>query len=265
MSGEKPGALRGGFMNKSILLLTLFLLFNFSALAQNRFEELTFAFDVLKTKVLPLEPIPFRLTVKNNTGAPATVDTALSFSTNSVTLEIKKPNGKTVAPTQLSYLLGRSISFPKELAPADSIDVNQVFDFKLQTYFGKPGEYQVRATFRNKAGKSIRSGWVPLTVEEPTGTELSAFEYISKKSQRDPGGMLFTSWKPEDLEQLILLHPRSPYADYARYGLGLLYESWQENDKAEGHFRQIQDSTFVHTEDVKERLKKLEHKKNSAN
>jgi hypothetical protein len=266
MSMEKRWALSGEFMNKCILLLTILLVFVAGTFGQNKFGKLTFELSALKTTVLLLEPIPFKLTVTNNTDAPVTVHHGLSFSTGTVSLEIRPPNGKTVTPAQLSYLQGRTFSIPKELASAESVEANEVFEFKLQNYFGKPGEYQVRATFHDKVGKSIRSGWTPLTVKAPTGMDLDAFEYISKKSERNPGnGMPFTSWKTDELEEFVMLHPRTTYANFARYGLGLLYESWRENDKAEAHFRQIEDSTFVHALDVKERLKKLEQQKNKTN
>src|SRR5438552_19208453 len=98
-------------MKKNVLLLTIIAILSFGASGQ-KFENLTFSLTALKSEVLPLEPIPFKLMLTNNTGAPVTVNGSLSFNTASVGLEIKKPNGKIVAPSQLSHDRVRTIFLP---------------------------------------------------------------------------------------------------------------------------------------------------------
>src|SRR5438105_3631351 len=105
-------------MKKNVLLLTIIAILSFGASGQ-KFENLTFSLTALKSEVLPLEPIPFILTLANNTDAPVTVETALSFKWGGLRLEIKKPNGKVIVPTQNTYVAGRMIILPKDIAPGE--------------------------------------------------------------------------------------------------------------------------------------------------
>src|SRR5258708_31960163 len=135
-------------MKKNLLPLLIITILGIGVYGQNKsFDELTFNLDTPKPQVLPLEPIPFTLTLANNTNAPVTVDGSLSFNTASVGLEIKKPNGKIVTPTQLSNVRGRTIFLPKEIPVGEGMESTQVFDFMSQAYFDKAGEYQVRASY----------------------------------------------------------------------------------------------------------------------
>jgi len=247
---------------KKILLLTIIAILSFSAFGQRKFENLTLSLTALKSEVLPLEPIPFKLMLTNNTGASVTVDGSLSFKTASVGLEIKKPNGKIVTPTQLSNVSGRTIFLPKDISAGEAMESTQVFDFMSQAYFDKAGEYQVRASYKNGAGKLIKSEWVNLTIAEPRGMDKAAYELLSKKVSRTYSP--FTSWETEDLEEFVLQHPGTTYANYARYRLGERYFE-RDKEKAEAQFRQIQDSNFIYFQDVSEKLKKLEQQLKKEN
>jgi hypothetical protein len=249
-------------MKKNVLLLTIIAILSFSAFGQNKtFNELTFGLTALKPQVLPLEPIPFELTLTNNTDEAVTVETTLSFSGGSVSLEIKSPNGKNVAPSQASYLNGRVLIFPKVLSSGEKMESTQVFGFRIQDYFGGVGDYRVRATLNNKDGKKVRSDWVNLTITEPVGMEKGAYEYLSKKLKKHPNNyMPYVTWMPDELEEFVLKHPGTTYANYARYSLGEYYYE-QDKEKAEEQFRQIQDSNFIYAQEVSEKLKKLESQK----
>lgn len=247
-------------MQNTLLLSALIGVFALSAYGQKKpFDDLTLNLTALKSQVLPLEPIPFQLTLSNNTDSPITIETALSFSWGGLRLEIKKPNGKVVAPTQNTSGAGRMFIFPKDILPGEKIEsTTQDFEFKIQDYFGRVGEYQIRATLNNKDGKKVTSEWVDVTVEEPTLTDKAAYEYLKRKLDKHPQNFLpFTAWGTEELEEFVLQHPGTRYANYARYRLGERYFE-RDKEKAQEQFRQIQDPNFFYAQDVSEKLKKLE-------
>jgi hypothetical protein len=205
-----------------------------------------------------LEPIAFKVAVTNNSQTPIKVDGGLSFSTSLVGMEIKNPNGKTVTTNQLSHVRARTIFRPKDLATGDRMESSEVFDFKTQTYFGTPGRYQVRATYKNGAGKRIFSEWVDVTLIEPVGNEKAAYDFLYGKMRNTSNP--FTSWSTDELEEFVLNYAGTGYSNHARFQLGERYFE-REKEQAEEHFRAITDSTFVYSEQVRERLRKLEDQK----
>jgi len=253
-------------MKKNLLLLLITTILGIGVYGQNKsFDELTFNLDTLKPQVLPLEPIPFRLTLANNTDAPITVETALSFQWGGLRLEIKKPNGKVVVPTQNSFLTGRMIIIPKDISPAEKLESTEVFEFKIQDYFGQVGEYQIRARLSNKDGKTVRSGWVSINIEEPTSSDKIAYDYLKKRLDKHTNNSApFIAWDTDELEGFVLQHPGTTYANYARYSLGERYFE-RDKEKAEAQFRQIRDSTFFYAKEVAEKLKKLESQLQNEN
>ena len=244
---------------KNTILLLIITVLSFSAFGQDKgkFEDLTVSLTVLKSEVLPIEPIAFKVIVANNSQLPITITSGLSFSTSSVGLEIKKPDGKTVVPTQLSHVRARIIFSPKDLKSGEDMESTEVFDFKTQTYFGKPGQYQVRAIYKSD-GKQIYSDWINLTLTDPVGTDKAAYDFLSKKMQKTYSP--FTSWNTEELEEFLLNFAGSGYANHVHYRLGERYFE-KEKDKSEEQFRAISDGTFVYADQVSERLKKLESQK----
>jgi hypothetical protein len=196
-------------MKKNLLLLLILTILGGSVYGQNKsFDELAFNIAALKPRVLPLEPISFTLTLANNTSAPVTVETALSFKWGGVRLEIRKPNGKVIVPTQNSYLMGRTIILPRDIHPGEKLESAEVFGFKIQNYFGQVGEYQVRATLNNKDGKAVRSGWVTINVEEPTSSDKIAYDDLKKKLDKHRDNFApFVTWDSDELEEFVLQHP----------------------------------------------------------
>jgi hypothetical protein len=248
-------------MKKNLLLLLIVTILGAGVYGQNKsFDELTLNLATLKPQVLPLEPIPFTLTLTNNTNAPVTVETALSFAWGGVRLEIKKPNGTVVVPPQNTYVTGRMIIVPKDLRPDEKLVSTEVFGFKIQDYFGQVGRYQVRATLYNRDGKTVRSGWVTINVEEPTSTDKIGYDYLKKKlDKHSDNASPFNTWDTDELEEFVLQHPGTTYADYARYTLGNRYFE-RDKEKAETHLRQIH-GDFVFAEDVDKTLKLIESRK----
>jgi hypothetical protein len=248
-------------MKKNVLVLFIMAILSAAAFGQDvkgNFEDLTLTLIAAKSEVLPLVPIDFKVAVTNNSRTPIKVDGRLSFSTSSVGMEIKKPNGKTVTPNGLSHVRARSIFFPKDLAAGESMESSEVFDFKTQTYFGTPGRYQVRVSYKNGGGQKIFSDWIEVTLIEPLGTEKAAYDFLYKKMQKTH--FPFTYWSTEELEDFVLKYAGTGYSNYARYTLGEHYFD-HERDKAEEQFRAITDSTFVYAEQVNAKLKKLENQK----
>jgi hypothetical protein len=249
-------------MKKNFLLLLILLLASSTFGQKNSFDALTLNLTALKSQVLPLEPVPFGLTLENKTDATINMETSLSFAGGGIRLEIKKPDGKVVVPPQNTFVSGRTIIFPKDVLPGEKMESTQSFEFKIQDYFGTAGAYKVRATLSNKDGKTVRSEWVGITVEEPTLTDKTAYEYLKKKLDGHAQNFLpFTAWNSEELEEFALQNPGTTYTNYARYTLGRRYFDY-EKERAEREFRQIQDPNFFYAREVGEKLKKLEQEKN---
>lgn len=256
-------------MKNILLLLVLVAVFGLTTYGQNRsFNELSFNLSVLKSEVVPLEPISLKLTLENRTDKPITVDTSLLFSVHSVTLEIKQPGGKIIKPSQLSSLNSRVFVQPKDIPSGDKMESSQLFGFHLNEYMGQVGEYKIRASFRNKEDKMVRSNWVSVTVAEPAMTDASAYQYITEKTKTGGSDFqlgAFYEWSPEEMEAFLMRFPETTYAIYVQYSLGECYFE-KEKARAAEHFRALINApNFIFANEVNEKLKKLDQQLKGEN
>lgn len=247
---------------KTILFLLIVALFVGSDLGQNKsLEDLTLKLVVLKSKVLPMEPLAFELSLENRTISPVPFDSC--FSLSSVSLEIKKPDGKVVTPSQVSFVsrgyhCGRILG--PNLMPGTKRKTAELYGFEHYKYFSKPGEYKVRAVI--KSGEmAVSSEWFDITVVEPMGTDKHAYEYLAKNMQDNPKEFMpFTLWQTKESrdvrEEFVMNYPSTVYADYVRYELGRGFFE-KEKMKSVSYFRAI-DKGFVYAEDVAEQIEMLE-------
>lgn len=223
---------------------------------------MTLSLTPLKSKVLQMEPVPFRVALVNNTEAPIAAAVSINFSSRSVKLEIMKPNGKVVVPEGLSGMNVRVFPqlFPREIAPGNRIETTQLFDTGHFQFFSKAGEYQVRASVTNSDGKEVYSEWMSLTIAEPVFLDKEAYEYLLKQMEKRPDDFVpFNKWGVEDMEEFVRQFPTTAYADYVRYVLGRNFFE-KEKVKSENYFRAI-DKDFVFADEIKHNLKKLEGQK----
>jgi hypothetical protein len=253
-------------MKKSCLILFIAItVLCVSGFGQSRsFSDLTLDLAPHKPTVLQMEPIPFRIALVNNTDAPVPgVAVSIYFNSRAVKLEIRQPNGKVVVPEGLSGLHARIFPelFPRELEPGGKIEATQVFDTGHYLFFGKAGEYQVRASVTNGDRRVVQSDWMNLTVAKPVGLEKDAYNYLLTNMKKRPDNYVpFNKWSIDEMEEFVLQYPGTVYSDYVRYALVGWYFD-RDKVRTESHLRQINEKDFVYARDVSSKLKKLEEQK----
>lgn len=251
-------------MKKRILLLTIIGLLGFATIGQTAqeksFNDLTFKFTAVRSQVLPLEPIAFKVGLENNTDVPISVETNFSFSAGYISLEVKTPDGKINKVTHLSPLSGQFVLVSEEFKPGNKRERNEILSARVHEIFAEPGEYQIRATLKNNDGKALRSPWTSVSVAQLSEIDRNAYTQIRSRIDKDSlESISFAKWTPDELEEFIILNADTRYADYARFTLGVRHEKSQP-DKAEMHLRKVR-KDFVNYRIVKDMLDNLENKK----
>ena len=253
-------------MKKRILLLTIIGLFWIVTIGQTAqvksFNDLTFTFTAVRSQVLPLEPIAFKVGLENNTEVPVTVETNFSFSAGYISLEVKTPDGRINNVTRLSPLSGQFVLVSEEFRPGNKRERNEILSARVHEIFAEPGEYQIRATLQNNDGKALRSPWTSVTVAQLSESDRNAYTQILSRIDKDAlESISFAKWTPDELEEFIILNADTRYADYARFTLGVRHEKSQP-DRAEMHLRKIR-TDFVNYRIVSDILDNIERRKSN--
>lgn len=125
---------------------------------------------------------------------------------------------------------------------------------KFQTFFSKPGNYQIQFSYR-----AVQSNIINITIEEPTGINKEAFDFLSK--YENP--LLFRWIFEKDngiaqLETFVNKYGESVYGESAAYTLGVVYLD-RKPDKAKVVFEKLKDSKNQRVaKDAKTNLRNVE-------
>jgi hypothetical protein len=175
-------------------------------------SSLTFTMTPAQQNVLLLEPIVLRFGLANNTEQPLPMKGFIALHT--IKLHIKKPSGEVITPEHLSNGSSGSVFFlnqSTEYKPGAEKKWNEHLEYNLGEYFDEVGEYQIKATYDN-APQSLSTDWVSLSVEQPTGADVRAYEFLKEGEKR-----VFQNGKKDNRLAFIQRFPDSRYADYSRY------------------------------------------------
>jgi len=218
-------------------------------------SQLTLTMTPLKSRVLLLEPIPVKLRIENKTGTTLPLNKPLVLQR--IKLSIEKPNGEVITPEQTTYFNARIGGGTGPLPSGAKIEKKDILEFNLLKWFDKPGQYLVKAQLQN-GDSTLSSDWMTITVEEPTGDDFEAFQYL-RSNVKEPSVILASSTSVR--EQFVEKFPETPYADYFRYALAQWYDG-KDNTKATALYTRLKfNSGFIYAEEVNHNLKKLEGQK----
>lgn len=199
-------------------------------------------------QVLPIEPIPFTVSIFNNTngfirGVPVILPNAgyikIFIAVGEGPFELFR-----TADWPLANVLPPKKE-PKPLKPGYNRQVNGFLyfarravypgsdpkDFVKQHLLGEPGVYRIKTVLTDRLSKkTIESNILTIKVTQPVGQDALAYEFL--KSQRSPYFLLRTfgsgSSKQQqkvitEQENFLSQFPDSRYARYVKYSLGNTY------------------------------------------
>lgn len=175
-------------------------------------KHLSFSMTSIKQSVLLLEPIALQFVISNQTDKSLNLKGGVNL--NSLKLTVRKPNGETVVPQQLSYLSGQrgNARLSKTFKANETLNWTETLEFRLKDYFGEIGEYELQASYQN-GDQTLTTEWVTLYVEHPQGQDLFAFERL--KATDGPLDGVFTLGTIRNRLAFVEAFPNSRYADYA--------------------------------------------------
>lgn len=240
-------------MKKTLIISIAVLLLAFVVYSQTSREtgQLTFTLTPIKNRVLLLEPIPLKFGIENRTGG--TLSLAKPPSLQRLKLSLQKPDGKEVTVDRLTYSIANDYSNGWDVPAGAKHDKTEVLEFELLKWFDQAGQYRVKALLQN-GDSLIQTDWATLTVEEPTGADVAAFEYL--KGIQEPSVILSAPMGKR--EEFLERFPDSSYSDYLRYSLAGALASRDKARSLELYKRIQANPSFVFSEQVNGQIKRLE-------
>lgn len=240
----------GGF----ILILTIWgvwLLDNADASSSknNEFSKLTFRIETSKNQFLLSEPMPFILTVKNETDKMVRGSIDLDFSSPMIKIIVENPD-KFVSKFQPSHFISDSLYESNQIiAPYKEFKKKQLLQNNLENFFSKVGEYKIWIELCND--QCIQSNVVLVSIILPKGDDYTAFNDLKKIP--DILNVHPKKYK-EALELFVLKHSNSAYTNFVRYNLAQQYIFFQEYNEAKECLEKISSDFYfadILTEDFK--------------
>lgn len=221
------------------------------------FGQLTLEVACGRRKVLPMEPIPITITLGNETGKPirghSVIDPGVGYleiyvakageaferfqSTNWPAWAMERPR-----PSVLESGYRRSISTYLYYAHPANLEK----EHHGRYLFESPGTYRIKAVLKDIDGENtIESNILAIRVKEPRGKDAAAYKFLKGLRGISDRHVSYGNFLMKTLgrhyhprkqkvldkkEEFISKFPRSRYARYARYSLGLTYRL-QESER----------------------------------
>jgi hypothetical protein len=219
------------------------------------FTALTFRIEPAGDKFLPMEPIPFNVTLSNKTERPIIGHSEIKFVWGHIDLIVTDEQGQSVKiPDIQGIRIDRSPPQKEKIAPGATFRSREVF-YNLYPIFQQPGSYQIQAIFYN-IGKEekVESSPVTVTLVELSERQRAAFEQLKPLNR----GWLFAGQLPADkkfkeFEDFAAEFSDTSYGDYATFILSKRYQARGDLDTAQAGFRKLEASvnSFLRTESQK--------------
>ncbi len=178
-----------------------------------------------------LVKIKFRDEIKQFGGLTANTGTPIRFPKTDKGYENVFPSDGTLQPLSESSNGGRLVLYDKEVAIE-----------RVEEFFPESGNYEIRF-FLSGISKELASNSINLTIEEPTGINKDAFDFLNKHKD----GFSF-NWVYEEkdginaLKTFVERFSQSVYGETAIRRLGLYYFNRDEQDKAQAEFEKLKSS-----------------------
>lgn len=232
----------------------------------NDFTKMTFDAALEKTTFKELEPIDVRFKFSNKTDGPLTTLTPdfLSYA------EIKVTGNGRNEVIEISMVRPNTRRFPRTFQSGDSIEEKMILNTNLDLLFPYPGSYKVQFVLGDGKGtKAIESKPIEIVVDEPTGIDREAFDFINRYQKLSNYPQVLFSWSDQTDEKgknllvaFVEKYSQTVYGEFATQSLGNLYLVNGELEKAKAEFEKLKDSehkTIV--EDAKRNLLAIEKRK----
>jgi hypothetical protein len=144
-----------------------------------QFSRLRLVASRVGRDLLPLEPVPVRLTAANGTSELIRGNLVLDFSAGRVAASVRQPNGSVLAVKQLSAGNVLTDIVPGMIRPGERNTRLEMLAFDLDTLFPAAGDYQVlfRLTGPDRA-MAVASNALTVRVRPPEGPDLAAYDAI---------------------------------------------------------------------------------------
>ncbi|HEX8737110.1 MAG TPA: hypothetical protein VF721_17395 [Pyrinomonadaceae bacterium] len=232
-----------------LLVLAIFSLcaFSQSSKAQEKSKdgfERTLKVELEKSKYTLLEPIPAQFKLK----IPSTDATPKIVRGISIRINFK---GQTREFTGLTsnISMGEPQPLPgRNIAGQNTNNELKYYDYaeeeiieRAAEFFPEPGNYKIQ--FFLYGFKGIASNAIDIIIEEPTGINREALNFLNKYENPLSFQWIFTEKDGiAQLENFVNKYAESVYGEYAIYQLGLTYFNRGKFDKAKIEFEKLRNS-----------------------
>jgi hypothetical protein len=253
---------------KNLSLIAIFLLISLissanaqkaQSIVETGFNSLSLTIELSKNTFVPLEPIPIKFTLKNNTNAIITTHGNFDFNSNYVKFTLTNPDGSMSNIEKLSLFNCRCITKDGHLPPGEMIEAQRLLDFDLQRYFDRAGTYKIKATFGNLDGsRSIESGWITFSISQPTGNDLAAYEFLKKQKNLTTFLSDYDQESFPNQKAFLGSFPDSAYTDYVRFLVSGYYLFEKNYNAAQEQLLKLKENkNFVYSDKVNDQLKEI--------
>jgi len=223
------------------------------------FTGLTLTIGTAKRKVLPLEPIEITITLSNDTDKPIKGEPVIHPGAGFLKIYVAAENEPFEQFRSADWLTLSIFSKPIIMQPGFRRSVSGYLYYEHPVNPDKelhgryiieaPGIYRIKATLKEvRSERRIESNVLTIEAKEPKGDDAAAYEYLrSLRDIKDKdvyyGYFLMRDFERvrhvrtqkvlDKKEEFLSRFPKSRYARYVRYSLGLTYRREKEEEQAQ--------------------------------
>ena len=231
-----------------------------STTSQLQFKDLKLQVVIPRITLLPLEPIPLIIKLKNSTNQPILGHKSIGFSSHKIHFYVRKNGGQQVKIFQLTPYLELVGVQEFEIQPGESFQTQELLSYGISDYFSEPGNYEIQAVLVNNAKSQTKSDAVHIRLIEPTGSSRAVYELIKKHPS---GHSLFDSIEFKNSKGLLEIIANqyfdSGYAESAYFALGEGYFAQKQYTEAETYLNKLKnDESSVFSQKANTYLKAIQ-------
>ena len=238
--------------------------------SQSEYPKLTLEISTPKSSYLQLEPIPLRFDLVNRTSQSISWKGALLLFGGNTNLIIQG-GGNSENRFIGSKYIGSPQTTPITLSPGQSIKRSGLFAGikEFDSFFPRPGNYQVRAEFTyidtssdEQERVTIVSNPVSISIQEPQGFNRQSYQAFRNLSQTEFSQNNVVA-KAQAQQDFVNNYRGTVYAKYVILDLARRYQFLREDAKALRELCKISsDEGFYYAEEVQRILYQADAKLN---
>jgi len=253
---------------RMVVAVFIIMVFGLAALSQTAISPKTddfnkMSFDVTfdRASYLPVEPVFVTFRFSNPAEAAAISDTPNFLQEARVEVNF---NGKTKEINWLSSVTGGGIRFPRTFKSGEFYESKEMLGPIFGWHFTEPGKYEIQFVLRSSDGtRSIRSKILYLTIEDATGINGQALEFLRKHDKYfGSSSWVFSERDAIDLlETFVREYETSVYGELGTLSLAYSYLGKKELERAKFEFEKISSSgNKMIADDAKRSIADIERK-----